>query len=55
MPANWENIPGFPDSKEWPIFFHIPVFMLILITLLNDGTLISIGYDHVTPRLGLVM
>ena len=23
--------------------------MLMLITLLNDGTLISIGYDYVTP------
>ena len=23
--------------------------MLMLITLLNDGTLISIGYDNVTP------
>ncbi len=23
--------------------------MLMLITLLNDGTLISIGYDHVKP------
>lgn len=27
----------------------MPVLMLMLITLLNDGTLISIGYDYVTP------
>ncbi len=27
----------------------MPVMMLMLITLLNDGTLISIGYDNVTP------
>ena len=26
------------------------VLMLMLITLLNDGTLISIGYDHVDPH-----
>lgn len=25
----------------------MPVIMLMLITLLNDGTLISIGYDNV--------
>eukprot|EP01012_Entosiphon_sulcatum_P038967 TRINITY_DN508_c0_g1_i1.p1 TRINITY_DN508_c0_g1~~TRINITY_DN508_c0_g1_i1.p1 ORF type:complete len:933 (-),score=160.22 TRINITY_DN508_c0_g1_i1:390-3188(-) len=33
--------------EEWPDFFRMPVLMLMLITLLNDGTLISIGYDHV--------
>lgn len=27
----------------------VPVLLLMLITLLNDGTLISIGYDHVHP------
>jgi len=30
-------------------FFHIPVLMFMLITLLNDGTLMSIGYDNVYP------
>ncbi|KAM3568012.1 hypothetical protein VYU27_009855, partial [Nannochloropsis oceanica] len=35
---------------EWPAFFHMPVMMLMLITLLNDGTLISIGYDNVVPN-----
>ncbi len=38
-----------PDSSDWPTFFHMPVLMLMLITLLNDGTLIAIGYDTVTP------
>jgi H+-transporting ATPase len=33
-------------DSEWPEFFHMPVLMLMLITLLNDGTLISIAYDH---------
>jgi H+-transporting ATPase len=28
----------------------MPVMMLMLITLLNDGTLISIGYDNVVPN-----
>ncbi|KXZ56375.1 hypothetical protein GPECTOR_1g332 [Gonium pectorale] len=37
------------DPAEWPHFFKMPVLMLMLITLLNDGTLISIGYDHVKP------
>mmetsp|Transcript_21772 Transcript_21772/g.22519 ORF Transcript_21772/g.22519 Transcript_21772/m.22519 type:complete len:1017 (-) Transcript_21772:196-3246(-) len=40
------HIPGYPDNFDWPAFFHMPVLMLMLITLLNDGTLISIGYDN---------
>ena len=38
------------DDYEWPDFFHMPVLLLMLITLLNDGTLIAIGYDHVIPQ-----
>jgi len=34
---------------DWPDFFKMPVLLLMLITLLNDGTLISIGYDRVKP------
>ncbi len=30
-------------ATAWPDFFQLPVLMLMLITLLNDGTLISIG------------
>ena len=41
---------NFPDSQQWPDFFHMPVLMLMLITLLNDGTLIAVGYDHVVPH-----
>eukprot|EP00300_Choanocystis_sp_HF-7_P004147 c13171_g1_i1.p1 GENE.c13171_g1_i1~~c13171_g1_i1.p1 ORF type:complete len:741 (-),score=194.91 c13171_g1_i1:68-2290(-) len=44
LPANWG------DQADWPPYFHIPVLMLMLITLLNDGTLITIGYDHVRPK-----
>ena len=53
MPSNWQamNAAGtFPDNNEWPSFFHMPVLMLMLITLLNDGTLIAIGYDNAVPR-----
>lgn len=32
-------------------FFHLPVLMFMLITLLNDGCLMTIGYDHVVPSL----
>ena len=50
MPADWKTNPDFPDDSEWPAFFHMPVLMLMLITLLNDGTLIAIGYDNVEAR-----
>jgi H+-transporting ATPase len=30
-------------------YFALPVTALVLITLLNDGTIISIAYDHVEP------
>jgi len=33
-------------EDEWPRYFHMPVLMLMLITLLNDGTLITIAYDY---------
>jgi H+-transporting ATPase len=35
-----------PEGEEWPEFFFMPVLMLMLITLLNDGTLITIAYDY---------
>jgi H+-transporting ATPase len=47
QPSDWQSV----DSQEWPQFFRMPVLMLMLITLLNDGTLISIGYDNVIPSL----
>merc|ERR1711968_67344 len=51
MPKDWEKDPEFMDTHEWPPFFHMPVLMLMLITLLNDGTLITIGYDYaVAPK-----
>jgi len=50
MPSDWETNPDFPDDSKWPEFFHMPVLMLMLITLLNDVTLIAIGYDNVQAR-----
>jgi H+-transporting ATPase len=46
-PVDYE--PEDQDDHYWPTFFHLPVIMLMLITLLNDGTLIAIGYDNVIP------
>merc|ERR1711959_455819 len=44
------------QPKAWTIekvphkdYFMIPVFALVLITVLNDGTIISIAYDNVEP------
>ena len=49
-PDDIGSIPDYPDVMyRWPHFFHMPVLMLMLITLLNDGTLIAIGYDRVIP------
>eukprot|EP00601_Ochromonadales_sp_CCMP2298_P009985 CAMPEP_0173263164 /NCGR_PEP_ID=MMETSP1142-20121109/27201_1 /TAXON_ID=483371 /ORGANISM="non described non described, Strain CCMP2298" /LENGTH=731 /DNA_ID=CAMNT_0014198429 /DNA_START=148 /DNA_END=2340 /DNA_ORIENTATION=+ len=47
-PSDWATRSGF-GGEEWPNYFKLPVLMLTLITLLNDGTLISIGYDNVIP------
>ena len=49
-PHDIASIPNYPDVMyRWPHYFHMPVLMLMLITLLNDGTLIAIGYDNVIP------
>ena len=36
-------------AERWDKYFAFPVIALIVITLLNDGTIISIAYDHVEP------
>jgi H+-transporting ATPase len=43
LPADPTIVPGYQD---WPGYFILPVLMLIIITLLNDGTLCCIGYDN---------
>jgi H+-transporting ATPase len=47
-PTDYEQPPAdiLESGEDWPDFFHVPVLMLMLITLLNDGTLITIAYDY---------
>jgi len=48
-PAGWGTTPAssYVQCEGWPFYFQLPVLMIMLITLLNDGALISIGYDNV--------
>lgn len=39
---------GSDDCDDVPNVFSIPVIALVIITVLNDGTIISIAYDRVT-------
>merc|ERR1711998_586489 len=34
-------------NANWPAFFSIPVIALVTITILNDGTIISVAFDNV--------
>jgi H+-transporting ATPase len=43
LPADPSNVPNY---EEWPEYFVLPVLMLMIITILNDGTLCCIGYDN---------
>ena len=43
MPPSWQND---PTKESWPTFFSLPVLMLMINTLLNDGTMIAISYDN---------
>lgn len=40
---------ALPGDGCNPAYFKIPVIALVLITILNDGTIISIAYDNVNP------
>jgi len=48
-PTDYANHSQPADISDWPAFFSLPVIYLMIITLINDGTLISIGYDHAVP------
>jgi H+-transporting ATPase len=48
-PSDYARESHPPDEEKWPSFFSLPVIFLMIITLINDGTLISIGYDNATP------
>jgi len=45
-PEEFAQSEDLDNDTAWPEFFHMPVLMLMLITLLNDGTMISIAYDY---------
>jgi H+-transporting ATPase len=32
-------------NPQWPVYFALPVLFIMLITLLNDGTMIAVAYD----------
>merc|ERR1711907_396865 len=34
-------------NANWPAFFSMPVIALVTITILNDGTIISVAFDNV--------
>jgi len=38
-----------PDeyNQDWPPYFSLPVVSLITVTILNDGTIVSVAFDHV--------
>ncbi|KAG1661530.1 hypothetical protein FOA52_000040 [Chlamydomonas sp. UWO 241] len=48
-PDEYDPGPEVTGDEPWPEFFSLPVIMLMLITILNDGTLISIGYGPLSP------
>jgi H+-transporting ATPase len=49
-PSDYEPEPEeYQVIRPWPVFFSLPVLLLMLITVLNDGTLISIAYDTTKP------
>ena len=43
QPSDYEPPPG---DAAWPAFFRIPVTSLVIITILNDGCMVSIAYDR---------
>ena len=45
------TVSGRVCVEQWPRTFIIPLIALIFITLLNDGTIISIAYDNVLPAM----
>lgn len=37
------------EEEGLPSYFFLPVLALVIITILNDGTLITVAYDNVVP------
>jgi H+-transporting ATPase len=45
-PSEYLQPEDLDRGEVWPNFFHLPIGMMMLITILNDGTLITIAYDN---------
>jgi H+-transporting ATPase len=46
-PARYNQEKEETDEDSWPDVFALPVSAVVIITILNDGTIISIAYDNV--------
>jgi H+-transporting ATPase len=45
-PSSYPEPTDLDRGEPWPDFFRMPIIMMMLITVLNDGTLITIAYDN---------
>mmetsp|Transcript_24920 Transcript_24920/g.85274 ORF Transcript_24920/g.85274 Transcript_24920/m.85274 type:complete len:958 (-) Transcript_24920:120-2993(-) len=48
-PRQYEGLTPSEEGLTIPSYFNLPVMALVVITILNDGTIISIAYDYVEP------
>ena len=47
-PSSDFSCKGHDDCDDVPSSFALPVLKIVIIVILNDGTIISITYDNVT-------
>ena len=49
-PGEWPSEASEVEEEAGlPAYFFLPVLALVIITILNDGTLITVAYDNVVP------
>ena len=46
------NTPNDDDTFNHQPSFTLPIIALVIITILNDGCMITIAYDNVVPEVG---
>ena len=49
MPSDW--LARGQNEDDWEHYFSLPVLAIVTVTLLNDGTIISVAYDNVDASL----
>lgn len=49
MPSDW--LARGQSEDDWEHYFSLPVLAIVTVTLLNDGTIISVAYDNVDASL----